>query len=267
MVPRYRFVALILVCLALVTHAAPARAQDSFFDVFLESWMPAPPYPTTTPARFDVLNDAGAGLVPLQRLSMGLTNAGLVGGATLSTLGTGSNGAEPGYLAPDSFFDVFLESAVPPPGGGQTVMNSFFDIYTEVFWSAGGVRGTMVPIDATYPPGDVRRWVKVQWLAPDSFFDVWFQVAVPELPGSVIRYTARYTLGPDVVAAGGAIGGNPVVSYLAPDSFFDIFLEMVTPTGLGVGMKALRVTTTAQLLGGAVPATTTTWGRVKSLYR
>jgi hypothetical protein len=266
MVPRYRFAPLALACALVATLAGAAQA--SFFDVFLESWSPAPPYPTTTPVRFNVIDDAGTGLVPLQRMSLGLNGAGQVGGPAYATLGTGSDGgAEPGLLAPDSFFDVFLESATPAPGGGQPTISSFFDVFTEITWSAGGVRGTMVPMDATYPPGDSRRWIKVQYLAPDSFFDVFFQVAVPELPGSVIRYTARYELGPAVTAVGGSIGADPVVTYLAPDSFFDVFLEMVVPAQLLAGTKAFSVTTTAQLLTGATPVATTTWGRVKSLYR
>jgi hypothetical protein len=247
---------------------AASPAQASFFDVFLEGWLSAPPYPTSTPVRFAVFDDLGAGPVHLQTLKFGLLDAGQVGGAPYSTLGTGSDGNPvPNYLAPDSFFDVFLESATPPPGQGETTVSSFFDVFLEVCLAAGP-RGQLVPLNPAFAPSDPRHWVTVQWIAPDSFFDVFLEVAMPEAPGQVIAYHSVVQLSPAVLAAGGHIGAEPVVpSYLAPDSFFDVFLEIACPASLPAGTKVFTVTTTAERITAPVAAERTTWGRLKGMYR
>jgi hypothetical protein len=250
----------------LLVSSAPAQA--SFFDVFLETWSAAPPYPTATPVRFAVLDDLGAGQVHLQTLSFGLLGAGQVGAATYSTLGTGSDGnPEPSYIGPSSFFDVFLESATPAPGGGQTTVSSFFDVFLEVCLAAGP-RGGLVAMNPTLPPNDPRHWVTVQYIAPSSFFDVFFEVATPEAPGQVIAYHSVVRLSDAVLAAGGHVGADPVVpQYLAPDSFFDVFLELACPASLPAGTKVFTVTTTAERITAPVPAERTTWGRLKGMYR
>jgi len=257
---------LLLVVSLLLLSSAPAHA--SFFDVFLESWSPAPPYPTTTPVRFAVFDDFGAGQTQVQTLQFGLNSAGQVGGDLYSTLGSGRDGEEtPGLLAPDSFFDVFLESVTPAPGGGQPTVSSFFDIFMEVCLPAGS-HGQLVPINGDFPSSDPRHWVTVQWIAPDSFFDVFMDVAVPGMTDQVIAYHSVVQLSDAVLAAGGQIGANPVVpSYLAPDSFFDIYLEVACSSSLSAGTKVFTVTTTAERVVAPVPAERTTWGQLKGMYR
>ncbi len=262
----YRVLSTVVLAAALLLASAPAHA--SFFDVFLESWSPAPPYPTTTPVRFAVFDDLGAGQAQIQTLKFGVNSAGQVGGDLYSTLGSGRDSEPtPGLLAPDSFFDVFLESATPAPVGGQPTVSSFFDIFTEIVWSAGQ-RGQLVPINGDFPASDPRHWVTVRFLAPDSFFDVFLCVAVPELPGQVIEYHSVYQLSDAVIAAGGSIGGTPGLPVcMAPDSFFDVFLELCCSASLPAGAKVFTVTTTAQRLTAPVAAERTTWGRLKEMYR
>lgn len=90
MAPRSRGSWFPLAVCALLAVAGPAQA--SFFDVYYENWLSAPAYPTATPVRCAVLDDVGGVLTPLHITSMGLMNAGALGGPQYSTLCTGSDG-------------------------------------------------------------------------------------------------------------------------------------------------------------------------------
>ncbi len=255
----------IAVCVLL---AVAWPAQASFFDIFQETWAAAPPYPTGTPVRAYVLEDIGGGLVPLQTMSQGLFDAGAVGGSQYSTLCTGSDGnPEPSFIGPSSFFDIFLESAtVPPPP--ETAVSSFFDVFTEISIGDSGLRGQLMPINFAYPSGDARRWIDVQYPGPDSFFDVFLEVALPEAPGAALRYHAAYRLSDEAVAAGGLFASPPIVQLRQGiDSFFDVFCEVGLAQSLPAGTKALTVTTTAALITGPVGTQSKTWGALKDLSR
>ena len=137
MTPRYRSLWLPLAVSALLAAAGPAQAL--FFDIYYENWLSAPPYPTATPVRCQVLDYVGGTLTPLHTTSMGLEGSGALGGPQYSTLCTGSDGSPaPTYIGPSSFFDGFLETTTPAPTPPETRVSSFFDIFTEVSLCSNG---------------------------------------------------------------------------------------------------------------------------------
>jgi hypothetical protein len=128
--------------------------------------------------------------------------------------------------APDSFFDIFLESVAGPgfPSSptkawvqNPLVESGPYVTTSELDLSLGAATANMgtttLSLAASLPPNSAIGDIKPAYLAPDSFFDIFLECYNPShgaLP----------------------IIGTPVITpnYLAPDSFFDIFLECVGPT-------------------------------------
>jgi len=118
----------------------------------------------------------------------------------------------PALCAPDSFFDIFLESVtIGPPypttphiqgasgyanGGGGYTICSFFDVWLESCGNGGGGGTLPAHVSASDSGGGIGLF------GIDSFFDVYCDS----------------------------------LTYMAPDSFFDVFLECAGPGGTGVGV-------------------------------
>jgi hypothetical protein len=128
--------------------------------------------------------------------------------------------------APDSFFDIFLESASGPSfpssptkawvqnplvESGPYVTTSELDLSLGA--STAGMGMTTLSLAASLPPNSAVGGIQPGFLAPDSFFDIFLECYNPSHGGLPII-------------------GTPVITpnYLAPDSFFDIFLECAGPT-------------------------------------
>jgi hypothetical protein len=117
--------------------------------------------------------------------------------------------------APDSFFDVFLESfsggAVPGEVPyGRFMIDSFFDVFCST--GQGGQVGEVV----------------VNYIAPDSFFDVFLEMNVPTAGGEQTLHI-RGTLNPDQPVA--FSGVTATTGRYQIDSFFDIFTEICSTAG------------------------------------
>ena len=267
MTARYRPLLLLPVVCGLLALVSPAQA--SFFDVLLETWSAAPPYPTGTPVRAHVLDDIGGGVAPLHTLSQGLMGAGAVGGSQYSTLGTGSDGnPAPGGTGPSSFFDVFLESVTPAPEPPQVRADSFFDLFTEISIVGTGLRGTLGVVCHACLDEEVSPYVHVDYSGPGSFFDVDFLVGIPEEPEMALVYRAHYELSDAAIAAGGQFVSKPVPHLLdGLNSFFDVYCEVGMTGSLPAGTKVLTVTTGATMSSAPIPASRTSWGALKGLYR
>jgi hypothetical protein len=191
--------------LCVVAYAMPAQAApDSFFDVFLESCQ-GPPYPTTDTTMANI-SVAPATNVPIATVAMKLNNLSPVAPAHMTASDPGGSAGSPGICSffdvwlesvamPDSFFDVFLEMA--QPGGGAklpladtpTVVwhtDSFFDIYYEL--NIPGQGEQFVKMQVQVPEGQTVHFVTnptLTYMAPDSFFDVFLEVASTDVNGQI----------------------------------------------------------------------------------
>ncbi|MEN6356143.1 MAG: hypothetical protein ABFD83_03555 [Armatimonadota bacterium] len=140
---------MLLFCVAAANAAPPGEVLydvSSFFDIFAE--MPCSSNPSGT-ATIDFQSNLGGGY------TMQMTQMNLAQSETAVVLRTSpiSTGQWPAIMAPDSFFDVFLE------------------IYTP-----GGVMHTNDPIHYSF--------------APDSFFDIFLECSYK--PGSYLNlYNAQ----------------------------------------------------------------------------
>jgi hypothetical protein len=125
------------------------------------------------------------------------------------------------FGAPDSFFDVFLESVSSPPvpssptktwvqnpvgPGGSYISTSELDL--SLGGSTANLGATTLLMSETTSPSVVIGTITPQYIAPDSFFDVFLECYDPS-HGNL------------------SIIGTPVL--MAPDSFFDVFLECAGP--------------------------------------
>jgi hypothetical protein len=276
MIFRYRspwILALTVACL-LVTLQGPARA--SFFDVFLESW--GSTYPTTPPVRTDVYDVLGGGTVRLQVMKQGLMSCGTtLGGTNLATRVAGWDPAGGyGLMAPDSFFDIFMETfGAPGRGGAGTTglaqradISSFFDIFTEISIDGGSQRGQLVPVDAGYPPGDVRRFFSVSWVRNFTVCSVGCRVAVPQSPGAHMEYQWLVSVPDSSVGKGVHMAALPTIQ-MNPEaqSFFDIFVELSLPDLPSGEVPALSLETTSRLMLPTTPDAPSGWGGLKRAYR
>jgi hypothetical protein len=129
------------------------------------------------------------------------------------------------YMAPDSFFDVFLESASSPPvpssatrtwvrnqltEGGPVVTTAEIDL--SLGSASAGMGATTLLMSDAIPNTKANGDLQPTLCAPDSFFDIFLEC-----------FSASH--------GNLSIIGTPVLSYMAPDSFFDVFLECVGPIG------------------------------------
>jgi hypothetical protein len=276
MISRYRSSWILTLAVACMLLALPGPARASFFDVFLETW--GSTYPTSPPVRTDVYDQLGGGMTQLQVMKQGLTSCGTTpGGTNLATHVVGWDPAG-GYrlMAPDSFFDIFLETfGAPGRGGAGTTglarradISSFFDIFTELSLDGGSQRGQLVPVDAGYPPGDVNRFFSVRWVRNFTVCSVGCRVAVPQSPGAYMEYQWLVSVPDSTSGKGGRMASLPTIQ-MNPEaqSFFDIFVELSLPEPLPGPVPALSVETTARLVLPTTPSAVSSWGGLKQAYR
>jgi hypothetical protein len=248
--------------LGLVLTATPARAVDSFFDVFIELPVSGPPYPTSAVSTLTGV-DLGGSFQPTQLLEMGLVDLrlnGLPPGepvlGTLSATGGGSGGQPPSI---DSFFDVFIDIDLPASSTGRRISD------VRIVHPPGTPPGTyrLVPINPG-PPGSI-----------DSFFDVFVDLSFFDITYRVADDTGEHTYHVHGTSPSGRMSFFDVFIELrnpAPysdgtvDSFFDVFVDfqLFGPHG---SQSDLREHVTATYEGGVTPVSGKTWGAIKSLYR
>ncbi len=254
--------ALALVAVTLFA-AAQALAADSFFDVFTEQAVTAPPYPTQ-PLETRVgskdsvrLTISGSGFRSL--------SAGHGGGGAGGTAGfdlpvscvAGPAGAD---WSSNAFFDITYLAAV---GGPDYAVDSFFDIFTELK-APDGSPGQLVPVSDAFPAGDPRNLVEVT--STDSFFDITYQVQFN--PREYTLYRCRGTTAPGLRVTVATARTGQCSSGACSAFTLHVELHADDPSGCCSGAQpVVRLTETAQTLDGAVANDERTWGAVKSLFR
>jgi hypothetical protein len=192
-----------------------SAAPDSFFDIFLES-ASSPPLPSSA-TRIEVNNHLveGGPYLPTAELDLGLgASQSSSWGPTTLTLTKSLSGdkvigdIQPSIMAPDSFFDIFLESFNPGQSGSQPIV------------------GTPVV------------------MAPDSFFDIFLECAGPA-PGTRQTYNLH-----GVPAAGITFSGVGITNFNPSAGTFDIVGQMNVPNGYTFtpGSTAMTVTVTGALV-------------------
>jgi hypothetical protein len=189
------------------------QVQASFFDVFLELSCPSVHYPQQSVPymQLNARRTTSTDAEEMVRYSFG---NGTTGGTALRAVSQGDgNPITPNM--PDSFFDVFLETfsggATPGNVPNQSFMiDSFFDVFCST--GQGGQVGDVV----------------VNYLAPDSFFDIFLEMNVPTAGGEQTIHI-HGTLNPDQPVA--FAGGTVTTGTYGIDSFFDIFTEICSTVG------------------------------------
>jgi hypothetical protein len=259
---------LALALLASTLGAAQATAGSSFFDVFPEQSFGAPPYPSA-----DVITIIGAdfgdsgprGTHECRSSVSALSLNGLPPGTPVIISGHGGGGGGGGgAFTIDSFFDVFLDLDLGPPVTGQWNRRvSDVHIVHPPGTPPGAYR--LVPINPAAQPGSVASFFDI--FVESSFFDITYRVADDD---------GEHTLHTHCVSPSGRMSffdvfvelGNPVPDASGHyDSFFDVFVDMEMQGPRVPGVPDASCQTTGDFSGGATAATTTTWGRLKSLYR
>ena len=243
----------------LFLQTAPARASS--FDVFPETWNPAPPYPTATPVRADVYDLVGGAMTQLQLTKQGLLDASTAG-VTCTTRCAGSdNGGGYGAAGVNSFFDVFFEPSVAAP---TLQVSSFFDIFTEVALAGTGLRGPLIVLNDTYPTTDARRWFTSGWVRDFAVFSLQCEVGLPARP----QWRLHYRWDIEVVAAGGHFASVPTIHFdPTAAAYFDVATALTLPGPVTTETKLYTVTASATLLTDPVATEAGTWSSVKQLYR
>jgi hypothetical protein len=185
--------AIAFLLIALLATAASA----SFFDIFTEitTSVSGPPYPTTVlPFQVVKIGDPA----PVQKMNFNYSlPVNLASHVTASTQGGGGGGGRVGVLnfyadtqpenrimAPDSFFDIFLEiSSMPGSTTGSHFMcaDSFFDIFLEISMPGVGeeeihVHGEALQ-NAHFNPALSGYNTHI-----DSFFDIFTEITLPPEP-------------------------------------------------------------------------------------
>jgi len=251
-----------LCCLALT--ATPAAAVDSFFDVFTEIAITAPPYPTPPAVVFSGISNGGV-FAPTQSIELGLTDLKLnglpPGEPVLGTLSCAPHGSSSG--APpsiNSFFDVFVDMDLPVPSTGRRKSD------IRIVHPPGTPPGTwrLLPTFAG-PPGSVASFFDV--FVDASFFDITYRVA---------DATGAHTYHMHGTSPSGRQSFFDVFIELrnpAPqpdgsvDSFFDVFVDFQMAPGPRNGLPDQRIQMTGTYQTGTVDVAGRTWGTLKSLYR
>jgi hypothetical protein len=243
--------------------AAQAPAADSFFDVFTELAVTAPPYPTQ-PLETRIGSRDGIRLT-ISGSGFRSVAAGRGGGGGGGTAGfdlpvscvAGPPGAD---WSSSAFFDITYLSAV---GGPDYAAVSFFDIFTELR-APDGTPGQLVPVSDAFPAGDPRNLVEVT--STESYFDVTYEVMFN--PREYTVYRCRGTTAPGVRITQ-ATAQTGLCSNGACSAFtLHVELQADDPSGCCSGAQpVVRLTETAQTYDAAVANDERTWGAVKSLFR
>ena len=246
----------------LVLTAPPAAALDSFFDVFTELPVHAPPYPTPPLVTLSGFN-LGGGFQPTQSIETEMVSLSLNGlppgtpvTGTLSVSGGGSGGQPPSI---DSFFDVFIEVDLPTPSSGRGVRD------IRIVHPPGTPPGVwrLVPINPG-PPGSIASFFDI--FVDASFFDITYRIADD---------TGEHTYHSHTTSPSGRMSFFDVFVELrnpAPypdgsvDSFFDVFVDFQM-AGPQNGQPDMHTHSTGTFVSGATPVAGRTWGAIKSLYR
>jgi hypothetical protein len=246
--------------LGLALTAPPAAAVDSFFDVFTEVPIYAPPYPSAPVITIVGSNFAGA-FQPTQAVEtemVALSLNGLPPGIPVwFVAGGGGSGGQPPSI--DSFFDVFVDLDVLTPTTGRSIRD----------------------IRIVHPPGsppEIWRLVPIRPGPPgsiDSFFDVFVDASFFDITYRVADDTGEHTYHDHVTSPSGRASFFDVfVELRSPnpypdgtvDSFFDVFVDLQI-AGPKSGTPDMREHTTASFQGGPTAAARSSWGAIKSLYR
>jgi len=254
--------ATIALCGALLAPAPAVAAVDSFFDIFTELPVQAPPYPSAPIITISGVN-FGGGMIPTQQIEtemIALSLNGLPPGVPVLGHG-GGGGAGGGAPSIDSFFDVFVDIDLPPtPTNGRSIRD------VRIVHPPGTPPGTwrLVPIDPGAPPGSV-----------DSFFDITYDLSFFDITYRVADATGEHTYHTHGTSPSGRMSFFDVFVELrnptpypdgTVDSFFDIFVdfEISGPRNSGADCRSH---TTGTYEGGATPAARNSWGAIKALYR
>jgi len=259
----------VLLTLAL---SGPAAAIDSFFDVFTEVAINAPPYPTA-PIITIVGEQFGPVFVPEQEHSTSVADIKLnqlppgepvIG--TLSAHGGGTGGLPPGL---DSFFDVFIDLDFPQPMTGS--MRRISDI--RIVHTPGtppGNRLLLLPINPGAPPGSIDSFFDV--FVDDSFFDITYRVQDPggyhDIHESGMSPSHRMSFFDVFVEI--PLGTVPDSQGRIP-SFFDVFVDfgIIGPRcpnpPCPIDPNDVCFRTTGSRTSDPVPVISSTWSGIKSL--
>ncbi len=246
----------------LLVSAPPAAAVDSFFDVFVELPVTAPPHPSPPVSVLAGTMTAG-GFQPTQMIEtelVALSLNGLPPGTPVIwslVAGGGGSGGQPPSV--DSFFDIFVEIDLPTPSAGRGIRD------IRIVHPPGTPPGTwrLVPINPG-PPGSI-----------DSFFDIYYELGFFDITYRVADDTGEHTYHVHGTSPSGRMSFFDVFIELrnptpypdgSVDSFFDVFVDFQM-TGPRNGSPDMRTHTTGTYEGGVTSTPGRTWGAIKRLYR
>lgn len=257
----------VIVAFALVAVplcAAPATAADSFFDIFTELSVIAPPYPSSDVVTV-VGNNFGGSFHATHECwsSLMSTHLGPLSNVPCMIKGGGGGGGgfPPGI---DSFFDVYYQVELPNPTPGQW-NRRISDV--RIVHPPGTPPGTwrLVPLHPGAPPGSIESFFDV--FTELSFFDITYRMACDD---------GEHTFHIHCDSPSGRMSffdvflelGNPVPDAQGHyDSFFDVFVDIQLSGPMNPALPDARCRTTGNFAGGPTPTAATSWGRIKSLYR
>jgi len=257
---RFPLAALVLAALALAPR--PATAADSFFDIFTEIEITAPPVPSATIITIAGHNFGGS-FQPTQAIEtelVALSLNGLPPGQPVWRAHGSGGGAGGGAPAIDSFFDVFYDLDFQTPANGRGIRD------IRIVHPPGTPPGTwrLVPINPGPPPGSI-----------DSFFDVFVSPSFFDITYRVADDSGEHTYHVHGDSPSGRMSFFDVFVELrnptpypngTVDSFFDVFVDFQISGPPGT-QPDCREHTTGTFEGGATPSARDSWGAIKALYR
>jgi|GEM_PF-5958339 len=258
-----RSFAIVLSILVLVFTVVPAVsfAQDSFFDIFTElAPSSGPPYPnaaqegTVAHMVSGSLVADGACLVTLDQCQRAAT-----GWDYPTDMSARDSGAGVGSFGVDSFFDIDYSAA------GDTTydpcdfcVDSFFDIAFS-YNGTGGGPASLASLNTGFPVDDDRRYFDVYFI--DSFFDIIYEIDFA--PDRRHRITLHGTVPPELRVTNVSVARRNQTSV---DSFFDVFVDVSPNSPADPLLPVMSLQQTGVFNPATVPARSSTWGSIKSLY-